>query len=88
MTKHDQAVAALLRALGARDAVEAERLAKVAAEAAVAAIREATGDHLNAAATLLAAAEAALDRAEAAQDPAERRRQLALFELLMSAATV
>ena len=52
-------------------------------------MRESWGIRLDAADTLLEAAEAALDRAEAAPpDSEERRRQLSLFELLMSAATV
>ena len=85
----NRAVAALLRALAARDDAEADELAEAAAIAAVQAMRESWGMRLDAAATLLEAAEAALDRAEAAPfDSEERGREVALFELLMSAATV
>ena len=86
---HDAAVAAFFRALAARDDAEATVLAEAAAIAAVQAMREAWRMRLDAAATLLEAAEQALDRAEAAaSDSEERRRQLALFELLMASATV
>ena len=91
MTKlHDAAVAALLRALagGVEGGADADRLAEAAAVAAVEAMREAWRMRLGAAATLLEAAERALDRAEATEGPEERRRQLALFELLMASATV
>ena len=86
MSKHDRAVIAFLQALGARDDAEADELAEVAAIAAVEAMRESWGARLAAAASLLAVAEAALDRAEATEDPEERRRELALFELMMAAA--
>ena len=89
MSKHDAAVAALLRALAARDDAEADELAEAAALAAVQAMRESWGIRLDAAATLVEAAEQALDRAEAPPlDSEERGREVALFELLMSAATV
>ena len=89
MSKHDAAVAALLRALAARDDAEADELAEAAAIAAVQAMRESWGIRLDAAAALLEVAEQALDRAEAApSDSEERRRQLALLDGLRSAATV
>ena len=85
---HDAAVVAFLRALAAQDEAEAAVLAEAASHAAVAAMRESWRMRLDAADTLLEAAEAVLDRAEATDDPEERRRELALFELMMSAATV
>ncbi len=86
MSKHDAAVAAFIRALAAQDDAEAAVLAEAAAIAAVQAMQERQGARLAAAAALLEAAERALDRAEAAGDLDERRRQLRLFELMMSAA--
>ena len=91
MTKlHDAAMAAFLQALaaGVEGGADADRLAEVAAVAAVGAMREAWRMRVDAATTLLEAAEAALDRAEVTDDPEERRRELAMFELMMSAATV
>ena len=55
MSKHDAAVAALLRALAARDDAEADELAEAAAIAAVQAMRESWGIRLDAAAAARAA---------------------------------
>ena len=91
MSKHDRAMAAFLQALagGVEGGADADRLTAAASAALVEALREAHDIHIAACTSLLEAAEAALDRAEAAlPDSEERRRQLSLFELLMSAATV
>jgi hypothetical protein len=87
MPLRDRAAAAFFRALAARDDTEAAALAEIAATAAVAAMRESWGLRLAAGMTLLEAAEQALDRAETALDPEERRRELALFELLIASAS-
>jgi hypothetical protein len=86
MPLRDRAAAAFFRALAARDDTEAAALAEIAATAAVAAMRESWGARISAAKALLETAEQALDRAEATEDPEERRRELAMFELAMSAA--
>jgi hypothetical protein len=82
----NRALAALARACLESDNVKAAALCEAAGHAFVDCVREQWGERLRAADVLLDAAAAALDRGEAARDPDERRRQLQLFELCMSAA--
>lgn len=77
-----------LRALGEPDDARREKLINDAVDIFTDAASERWRRRLRAASALLDQAEAALDRGEASDDPGERRRQLALFELYLTAARV